>query len=292
MRSPWLTQRRVLVLVVAASLLSGVLPDAAGRALWSRPRQIKDMLITPLTHPLHQFSLRLRGPSADAAALAAAGGVDAAAAIEERRWYAAQVQRLKAELRDAYQRLERYERHAELARRGGAAMDGPGAYTSAHVTAWGGRADQPTLTINKGRSHGLRAGMVVCDEVSLVGRIIDAGAVTSTVALITVPGRQLAVRMIPAAQPASDGVPMVLRYDAEREAFSQVVELTSPIAVGDAAHLDDTTTWPPEAWGLLVGQVAAIERDEDPLNFKKLIVKPVVRGAYLRRVTILIPRDE
>jgi cell shape-determining protein MreC len=292
MRSHWLTQRRMLVLVVAASLLAGLLPDAAGRAMWNSPRQIKDMLITPLTHPLHQLSLRLRGPSAEAVTPIAAATVDAAAAIEERRWYATQVQRLKAELRDAYQRLERYERHAELARRSGAALDGPAAYTTAHVTAWGGRADQPTLTLNKGRSHGLRPGMVVCDEVSLVGRIVDVGAMTSTVALLTVPGRQVPARIIPADQPAADGLPMVLRYDADREVFWQITEITTSVDVGDLAHLDDTSTWPPEAWGLLVGQVTAVERDDDPLNFKRLIVQPVIRAAYLRRVTILIPRED
>ncbi len=289
MRSQWLTQRRMLALVVTASMMAGLLPDAAARALWSRPRQIKDMLITPLTHPLHQMSLRLRGPSAQDIAPAS---FDATAAAEERRWYASQVQRLKAELRDAYQRLERYERHAELARRGGAAMDGPAAYTTAHVTAWGGRADQPTLTINKGRSHGLSEGMVVCDDVSLVGRIIDAGAMTATVALLTVPGQQVAVRVIPADHPASDGLPLVLRYEADRQAFAQITEITSPVNVGDLAHLDDASAWPPEAWGLLVGRVTAIERDEDPLNFKRLLVQPIIRGAYLRRVTILIPRDE
>lgn len=286
MRLPRLTQRRVLVLVAAMAMVSSFLPDAAGPFLWQRPRQIKDMLVTPLTHPLHLFSLRLRGDSPHALAPLAIS-----ASAEELQWYRTEVQRLKAELRDADERLQRYERLAELSRRGWLALEDV-RYVSAHVTAWGGGVDRPTLTINKGRVHGVAPGMVVCDEVNLVGQVVDAGQMTATVALLTVPHEQVAVRIVPAADPAANGLPLVLRYDPDREAFTQVTEIHAAVEAGDLAHLDDAAAWPREAWGLVVGRVAEIERDEDPLNFKRLVVKPLLRAAYLRRVTVLAPSSD
>lgn len=289
MRSPRLTQRRVLVLVAVACVFSSFLPEPASRFLWSRPRQVKDMLITPLTHPLHLLSIGVRGGDH-----ALSIPIDQSASAEEIAWYRTQVQRLKAELRDADDRLRRYEALAGLSQRGWLALDDV-RFVSAHVTAWGGTADRPTLTINKGRTHGVERGMVVCDEVNLVGRVVDAGPMTATVELLTVPDEPVSVRIVPTTkpgEPAADGLPLVLRYEDDRQAFTQVTEIHANVNVGDLAHLDGAASWPREAWGLVVGQVVLIDRDEDPLNFKRLVVKPLMEPAYLRRVVVLSsPRE-
>ncbi|MCC7204432.1 MAG: rod shape-determining protein MreC [Phycisphaeraceae bacterium] len=294
MRSSLLNQRRVMGLTVILLIITSQLPGTASAWLWSGLRHFKDVLWSPMSDPLNALSVSLRGGSAPLPA-----GMDQRTLADLRY-----VRQLEAELDDARQKVEQYERLAGMAKAGQVNLQGV-RFLSARVTAWTGRPGVTALTINKGTRQGVEPGMIVTDGINLVGRVVDAGGATAYVSLITSLTAPLEVRIVPPTMAATRQWPGYVQFDPNRQIFWTSVEIQQPVDVGDLAHLagDASTTglspptggtaggWPPEAWGLIVGRVTRIERDADPLNFKRVIVEPMVNLAYLTRVVVLVPME-
>ncbi|MCC7145541.1 MAG: hypothetical protein IT443_03775 [Phycisphaeraceae bacterium] len=277
-----LTQRRVLGGMAALLLAGSFLPDPVGHVLWSRFRHLKDIAITPITDPLHSLALALRGGRDTELTLEVADN-----RVEELR----RIRQLETELAEARETIAQYERLARMAQAGTVHMEAVD-LMSARVTSWSGRSGSVVLTINRGAGDGVVKDLVVTDGVNLVGRVVDAGTMTASVGLISSEGTMLEARIVPpTAEPKRELVGL-LRYDPKEDggqgAFWLSTEHQRQVEVGDLAHLSGGA-WPQEAWGLVIGQVIKITGDDDPLNFKRVVVKPRVNLEYLSRVVVLVP---
>lgn len=281
-------------LTVVLLVITSQLPGAASGWLWSGLRHFKDVLWSPMSDPLNALSSGLRG-----------GAPPLPAGMDQRMLAdLSYVRQVEAERDEARQKVEQYERLAGMAKAGQVNLQSV-RFLSARVTSWTGRPGGTALTINKGSKQGVEPGMVVTDGINLVGRVVDAGGVTAYVSLITSLTAPLEVRIVPPTMAANRQWPGYLQYDSNQQHFWASVEIQQPMEVGDLAHLaGDASTpgvtppaggtaggWPPEAWGLIVGRVTRIERDADPLNFKRVVVEPMVNLTYLTRVIVLVPVD-
>jgi len=285
MRPPSLSQRRALAVIVVLLIVSAVLPSGAGAWLSGPARQWIEALTMPLAHPLHALGVRLRGrPTVEVAD----------AEQQEMRETLARssnyLRQLEAELRLAREKLAQFEMLTRLDQQGRVNLQRV-SFLSADVTGWSGRNPGRLLTINRGRSSGVRDDLVVTDGINLVGRVVDVGGMTASVRLITSEDRRIEVRLIPplSAEPTRD-VPGHLQPNLKKGFFTMPVEIHSPVQVGDLAHLSGGA-WPGEALGFVVGQVTGFADDPDPLNFRTVVVEPAVDLVHLQRVVVLVPAE-
>jgi cell shape-determining protein MreC len=278
-----LSQRRVLIVLAVLLLVSSFLPSGLSHELWSRPRHLKDLLLTPIADPLHALSLAIRRPASSTPPMA---NVEAEEIARSRNY----LRRLEAELKEAHDKLAQFERISALARAGQVNLRGLD-LVSARVTGWEGSPIEPLLMINRGRTSRLVPNLAVSDGVNLVGYVQDVGAMTSSVVLLPSSRVPLEVRIVPPTlESPTRELPGYLQYDPRRRTFYLVCSKQADVRTGDLAHLTGGG-WPDEAKGLVVGQVVGVEPYADP-HFNCVLVQPMVDMRYLQRVIVLVPVEE
>ena len=270
---PAFTNRRVLAAVAVLLALMSQVPSRCVRPLSDKPRDLVVALLNPLTHPLKRLSDSLRRRR----------DLDVKAPLDENRKQALQyMRRLEAELDDARETIAQLTQTRQILGFQSVTL------TPASVTA----SSDHTLTINRGRTAGLRDGLVATAGGNLVGRITHTGPVTATIQLITAPKTLLTTRIVPPVpgEPTRDlsRVP----FEAEGEFLTAVVNEDHPVQPGDLAHLDSCTWCPPEARGFVVGKVVKIEPyPDDPTLRRRLVVQPIKSLRHLSEVAVPVPSD-
>ncbi len=275
MRKPVLNQQRALAVVAGLALVISLLPARLARLVSGYPRHLLAATLAPADHVLKPLADSLRRPP------------DLPVDLGNREEYeraTQQIFELQYKLSQANQRIAELSQIRNTFRLTGVGL------LSATVTAWSANPSHPTLTVNRGSTHGLRTGLVVVRGFSLVGTITDAGPVTATVGLITATKNHLVVRIKP---PASDSQPRQLTIQAHtaktRDCFWASIGQDDPVQEGDLAHLNDDT-WPPQARGFVVGTVTKIEKHpDDPILRRRLTITPIRSLAHLDAVTVIVP---
>ncbi len=267
------------MLVVVVVLVTALLPARWAAVVSDPPRHLLRALLAPTTH--------LIKPLADSWARPPESELDHGGVVQLRANYEQALQynrRLEDQLEDARRKIAQLSQiRQELSLTGVELLP-------AAVTSWSGDAVYPAMTLDRGGRNRLRAGLVVAHGFNLIGRVTDAGPLSSRVGLITAPGTQLVVRIVPAI-PGASPRELVCLIEAEKgtESFWTITGSTEPVRVGDLAHLSDDS-WPDEARGLVVGRVTGVEKDQsDPTLRNRVIVTPVRQLRYLNRVVVMLP---
>jgi len=150
--------------------------------------------------------------------------------------------------------------------------------TVAGIVAYDGGLWARTVTINKGAADGMIKDLAVISPEGVVGRVIEAGASTSTVLLATDVRSDIDVfvertRIKGVAEGnGSDG--LTLKY----------IMLDDDVAVGDRLLTSGITGIFPK--GLVVGEILKIEKSKDNF-FKSIEVRPAVRLSTLEEVSVV-----
>jgi hypothetical protein len=278
--------RRLVLLVVGLLFVLALLPQRM--SVYGPPmRDLLIRLLAPVASPLTNLSTRLRPPPEPPAR---AGGDVArlSAELNQRDGMILALQRRVETLETAIAQLQ------DLKRRVGDAYH----FRSASVV---GRSADPaasTVHLDIGSIEGVAPFMAVVDGGHLLGRVVQAGKTTSSVApLAALADIQLEVVFTPPDLPEI-GLPpersrTCLLRPAGRDRFIEEVDKAMPVDVGDFARLSDRAgdgAWPAAAQGMIIGRVARVEpHPEDPLR-KRVEVRPVVSLRSLSSVTILVPR--
>lgn len=281
MKKPRLTQRWLLTAVALALFVCSLLPGAVGRSVATVPHWLVTAALAPPGAAVTSVSHYLR-PGKSRKLME-----DSPARLREKYGEAlrynqkllqenGRLKRENARLTQSRQRISLA--HVRL--------------VEARVTAYSGDGGNPTLNIDHGRRSGIAQRMVVVSGFNLVGTIVGAGPLTADVKLLTVPKTGVNVRIAPASPGASPrAMTAWITYDAKVGAFTFSPAIDKPVKVGDVAFLDDDS-WPADAQGFVVGKVVGIEKNlKDPLNLKRVIIKPLRSLRRLARVTVLVPGD-
>lgn len=275
MRRPWPNPQHVLFGAVVALLVLSLLPTHWAALVSRPPRHLLNAAIAPADHLLK--------PLADALRYRPDSPVDLGNQEEYER-ARQQIVQLQFRLRQAKERI------AELSQlRDQLKLVGVGLLPAA-VTAWGGDRLHPHLTLNKGQRHGVRPGQVVVRGFTLVGRITDAGPVTSTVRLVTAADTHL-VTLFKPPTPGQSARQWMARIQAAkgRDGFWAAISADDPVREGDLVHLYDDS-WPQNARGFVIGKVTQIQKHpDDPILRRRVIVTPTRSLRHLDHVTVIVP---
>jgi rod shape-determining protein MreC len=207
-----------------------------------------------------------------------------------------------AELSEKNRELRRALRTSELARNRAAELDdllrtaGAGRYrvVPAQVIAIGAaQSFSWTVTIDAGRSDGIRPDMTVINGDGLVGRVKTVGPVTATVLLIIDPTSAVGVRMEKSMEVGiSSG-----QGKGNHGALSlQLLDGQSSVAAGDRLVTFGSRSALPYVPGVPVGEVSGVERSLGTLT-RTATVRPFVDFSSLDLVAVVVepprknPRD-
>jgi cell shape-determining protein MreC len=235
--------------------------------------QLMQTLVAPISHPLARVSRWLAPSDRDRPA------PEAIRALEDER-EAIRIQLLQAldendRLRATIKELQR-----------GLALDPELAVLQINVPVIGSAGDlaDPLLTIRAGLKQGVsRNTIAVGDGLQLVGRVVDAGERTSTVAPITSKssGGLSAVILLDDSSPNGLACTLLARGDGTLHGDVEDRRDTAtntPIEpkLGAEVRLRDPNHWPRSAQMLLVGHVESIEPSpKQPLR-KVVTVRPSI----------------
>lgn len=270
-----ITPRRALIGLIAVLLVTSLLPASWSRWLSQTPRHLLAATLMPTDHLIKPLADKLRRP----ADLPVDLGNQ-----EEYEHAKQQIVELQYKLRQANERIAQLSQIRDKLKLVGVKL------LSATVTSWSADRLHPAVTINRGRRHGVDTGLIVTRGFTLVGRVTDAGTVTSTVSLITAPDTHLIVRIIP---PIAGSAPRELMTQVRsvkgKDIFQAETDTDDPVQVGDLAHLADDA-WPSESRGLVVGKVTQIlKHPDDPILRRQLVITPIRSLAHLSHVTVILP---
>lgn len=278
----FLTQQRVLVVVLVLLLINTQLKAQWATKLGHIPRAVVSMVVSPFSGTLHSFSTMIRGRD-DRATIDVGPGHDLAT---EYGFAKQRIIQLEDQLDKARRQIEALSQIRAVSDLSGFSL------VDARVTGYQDNPLKPVLTIDRGTNRGIHAQMAVSDGFNLVGRVNQAFPATADVELITARGTQLQVRIVPATVDAGPrDVREMITLNEARNAFEVTIDKDDPVQVGDLAHLIDER-WPAEARGLVVGRVTRVS--EDPQNkflFKRVVIHPMPALTKLDRVTVLVPTE-
>ncbi|MFG0251026.1 MAG: rod shape-determining protein MreC [Phycisphaeraceae bacterium JB051] len=280
MRRRLLTSKHGLFLAFVLMLVACLLPQSLVTKLWSAPRHLLKLSLSPLQHPLHQLSDQIRAPLEPV--------VDLGPALQlennymELMAYNAKLQQELDEARrfiDQLTQLRTYHKTSDK-------------LLPSRVTLSTRGLEINTLTLGVGAVDQVAVGQVVTAGYNLVGRIASVGTHTSTVRLINTPGTYLAVRIFP---PVTDESPRQalahLQISDDGKVFYARGDVNDPVKVGDLAFLADDR-WPTSAQGLIVGQITQVDPDEEtPLLRTRLTITPLKSLMHLGQVVVAVPDD-
>lgn len=273
--------QRIFVLLVALLLINSLCVPLSISKWYSKwPASLLETLTVPFTRRLNGVSNRVRDSFAG-------DRTDAVEAIADSQRLHRLVLKLRQELVEARQEIERLsgvrQRFALTETN----------FLTTHVVSVGTDQLRRTLTIDGGALRGVRRGHVVGAGVELVGRVVSTGPSTATVQLIMDRTKRLSVYVVsPVGDVPQRLVATQLRYDANRGAFVGNVSQSRDggnVRIGDFA-LPDDPHWSDEARHLIVGRVVAVEKHEDnPSLLRRIIVKPQSDPAKLTKVFVVMP---
>jgi cell shape-determining protein MreC len=172
------------------------------------------------------------------------------------------------------------------------------------VVAQGAGGEGGTVELGGGTNLGFRQGLPVLgglhpeSQEFLVGRLIQVGPTTSTLALITARDTQLNVQITPAQMPESDlppdrqGLCRFIADGSPRLSADDVnaVPRTQTVEIGDLARLSDDD-WLPVVQGTIVGRVVALKPLPQEPQLKSVTIKTLANLAHLGKVTVLVPDE-
>lgn len=136
-----------------------------------------------------------------------------------------------------------------------------------------------TITINKGEKDGLRIGMGVITPVGVVGRIIKSTPVASQVLLLTDRNSSVAALV---QRTRDEGLVEGTETGLARIKYLPIL---SEVGVGDVVLTSGLAGTFPK--GLLIGQVAEVQKKEDGL-FQVVQIKPAVDFTKLEEVLVIL----
>ena len=207
-----------------------------------------------------------------------------------------------AELGKENEDLRRQLRSSELARNRAAELDdllhlaGAGGYgvVPAQVIAIGAaQTFSWTVTIDAGRSDGIRPDMTVINGDGLVGRVKTVGPVTATVLLIIDPESAVGIRL---EKSMEVGVASGQGGDQDGELGLQLLDAQSTVAKGDRLVSFGSRGASPYVPGVPVGEVVQVRRSLGTLT-RTATVRPYVDFTTLDLVGVVVepprknPRD-
>ena len=199
MRRSMMTPRRLLTLLIAALLFSSLARLQIATAIAAPPRRILLLVLSPLLQPVHALANWVRGDEPPATP---AGDLNQLQ--EQNQRLSQRVAQLEDELRGAQARI------AELAavRNEAAAQLKQVQLIDAGVIAWQGGA-APTITINRGSSHGLAAGQAVTSGVKARRPMVcSSSCATTTSAVRDCPGSGVSEMRMVSPMPSCSSTPM------------------------------------------------------------------------------------
>lgn len=135
------------------------------------------------------------------------------------------------------------------------------------------------VVINKGRFHGVETGSVAVSFLGLLGKVVDAGSLTSRVLLINDPN--LSVSAIDQRSRQEGLVSGTL----ENSLIMRYLPKDADIAIGDVIVSSGLTQSYPK--GLLIGHVVDITEEFSGLN-KYALIKPAVNLSNIEEVLIIV----
>lgn len=280
MRRRLLTSKHWLFLAFVLMLAACLSPQSLAQKLWSSPRHLLLLSLSPLQHPLHQLSDQIRSPLSPK--------LDLGPAMQLENNYMELLSynaKLQQELREANEFVVQLAQLRNLRK-------APEKLLPARVTLSTHGLEIRSLTIGAGSSDQLSEGMVIAAGYNLVGRVASVGTHTSTVRLISSPGTYLAVRIVP---PVNDQSPRQivahLEVSEDGNVFYARGDINDPVKVGDLAFLADDR-WPTAAQGLIIGKITTIDPDEKtPLLRTRITVTPLRSLMHLGQVIVIVPED-
>ncbi|HCD35094.1 MAG TPA: hypothetical protein DER01_21995 [Phycisphaerales bacterium] len=280
MRRRLLTSKHGLFLAFVLMLGACMLPQSFAGSLWSSPRHLLLLGLSPLEHPLHQLSRQIRAPLDPKLDLGPAMQLEKN--YMDLLSYNAKLQQELLEAREFVNELSQlraYRKHSEKLH-------------PARVTLSTHGLEINSLTLGIGQTDGVLEGQVVAAGYNLVGRIASVGTHTSTVRLINSPGTYLAVGIVP---PVNDDSPRQtvaqLEISEEGQTFFARGDVNDPVKIGDLAFLADDR-WLISAQGLIIGKVTAIDPDATtPLLRTRLSVTPLKSLMHLGQVLVILPEE-
>jgi cell shape-determining protein MreC len=281
MRKSRLQPQQVLAATTVALGLAAMVPGSWARTLTDRPRYLLRAVLYPSEIALKSLADAVRRPADRSVDLGE--GEQLRVNLEQALYYNEQLSQELAQARAKIAQLTGMREYLSLT---GVRL------MPASVASWSGDSLYPTLTINRGYKHGLRPGLVVADGFNLVGRLSSVGPVAATVRLVTAADTQLVVRVLPPVPGAPPRSVLTRAQAAQRRLeFWATTDEDDPVCEGDLAYLADEG-WPAEARGLVVGQVARIEKHpDDPILRRRVVIRPIRSLTHLDRVTVIVPTD-
>ena len=285
MSSSLISRRRVFSLLVVLLLISSMLPSGRSRSLWSPFAHFFALASKPIAAPIAWAS------GAAHRAMATDWGRDGEIATRRQRdhllQYSRELEQELAATKEQFKELKQVR-----------TMLADTTIELQHARVLNGLRDTqgPTIMIDAGHDKGLEPGMIVANGYNLVGRLVNVGATTSVVQLITAPQTHLNSIIAP---PADGPPPRTLVASVEvapklfegAVVFTTVVPTAEVVEEGDFCHISDET-WPKESRGFVIGRVMKINKADDkdnPLLRKKLIIQPMRSLPHLDTVVVAVP---
>lgn len=287
MYPPAVSSRRVVWTVVGVLIVLALLPRRF--CVYGPPlRDLTIRLLAPLAAPLTNLSTKLR-PAADRPVFA---GSDLDKLSEELRLRDGMILALKRRV------AELETTNAELQGLRSRRASDSFVFRAASII---GRSADPAATalnIDIGSVDEVGPGFAAVDGANLIGRVVQVGRTTSTVAPLASLAILLEVVFTPPEIPI-DGLPpernrtCLLKARGRDSFIADDVDQTLMVQVGDFARLSDRhggDGWPSAVQGMIIGQVVKVENHpDDPLR-KRIEVRPLVSPRSLSSLTIIVPR--
>jgi len=278
MKKALLSQKRVVAALAVVLIVMSLLPAGFVRPISSTPHDVVMAILTPLIAPLNALAGAVR--SSDD--LAVKSGSDEQLQRELLAMHAL-LEQTRAELAQTREQLRKITLLRQQYPLSGVAL------MPAKVIE--GAPRNESLSIDRGRRHGIDVGMAVTDGGNLVGKISRTGASRADVGPIVAQGTLLAVSIAPMGGSGFAPTVASIRADGDGRSFVGQVASRAPIEVGDLARLDDAG-WPQKVQRFVVGVVVAVEKDQDDPALKNSIRIQTVRSfGRMRSVEVVMPPE-
>jgi cell shape-determining protein MreC len=286
MKIPAVTTRRLILPLIALTVLLALAPRSVGNLYGPPLRDVLVKLLSPLSYPLNLLGSRIHG-QLHRPVLLEGNAEQLSEQLRIANNLNHQLQRRVEDLEHVIVELE------GMRQRLGSGYNFPFTRVIGHSSDIAAR----TLQIDKGSADGVVAGLPAVAEGNLVGRVTQTGLHSASVLPITAMNTFIEVLVLPPTLPQG-------RLPGDRKRTIQLkpknlellvaedVDKTVPINVGDYCRLDDRGPegWPASVQGMIVGQVTkAGPHPDDPLR-QRVEVRPLVPLNRLETVTIVVPR--
>lgn len=136
------------------------------------------------------------------------------------------------------------------------------------------------LTINRGQNDGLKEGLFVLGDNSIIGKISDVSPLAAKVTLFTDPASRIAVRI------GNLNVDRLMQGRGKDEAKIRLLPAKYKISVGDKVLTRKTPGFLDAS--MIIGVVSRCKRDDRNPSMWDITVKPVCDIERLNSITVII----